>query len=203
MMMKSDGKGQNDLITADKGNELDLDSMSNHQIRSMLEEMMHQLRHLERSQEELLDAIQACPPDEPDEDFALAFWENSQVIERRKARYEEMSEHLKKVDPAYRRECIIEALAKARAEQEARDIQQGILQSSAADQNISAGAVTNELDNDMEDMSISSQLASRRTNSITTASSACSENITSIDPSSEVSATNIRNPDVAENGLYL
>lgn len=81
-----------------------LENLSTHDIRSWIEELEHQLVHLERSQQELLDAIQDSPNDE---DFAEAFWENTRVIASKKAKIDELIAGLEELDPVYYREKVL------------------------------------------------------------------------------------------------
>lgn len=75
----------------------DLDKLTLGQVRDMLDEIKHSFKHLERSQEELLDALQQ----EADEDLAQAYWENIEVLEKKKAQMEKISKYLEENDFAY------------------------------------------------------------------------------------------------------
>jgi glycogen debranching enzyme len=69
-----------------------------HQLRYTIDEMFHQLTHLVRSQNELLEVIQENPTDE---DFAEAYWENNVVIKNKRKRIEDLLAKLWNRDPVY------------------------------------------------------------------------------------------------------
>lgn len=69
-----------------------------HQLRYTIDEMFHQLTHLVRSQNELLEAIQENPTDK---DFAEAYWENNVVIKNKRKRIEDLLAKLWNRDPVY------------------------------------------------------------------------------------------------------
>lgn len=77
-----------------------LESLSDsiHQLRYTIDEMCHQLMHLIRSQGELLDAIHENPDDE---DFAEAFWGNTEVVKKKKATIQGLLAKIWNRDPVY------------------------------------------------------------------------------------------------------
>lgn len=77
----------------------DLDKLSLGQVRDMLEEIRHSFQHLTRSQEDLLDALQ----EEADEDLAQAYWENIEVLEKKKAQMDLINKYLEENDFTYLR----------------------------------------------------------------------------------------------------
>lgn len=70
-------------------------------IRSEIDEMLNQLKHLERSQNELREAILR---DGDDEEFRLALIENEQVIQNKNEKLSKLKEKLGQIDPAFRSE---------------------------------------------------------------------------------------------------
>eukprot|EP01041_Mallomonas_annulata_P004540 gene4540-9007_t len=71
------------------------------EIRAMIEEVLNQLQHLQRSQHEISQALQEDPRDT---DFLEAYMENENVIKRKIEKIEELEDFLEKVDPAFREE---------------------------------------------------------------------------------------------------
>jgi len=78
-----------------------LDSLTFEQIRDILDELKSQIFHLERSQQELLDALDTFPGDE---DFAEAYKENIDVIDSKKYNFQKILDHLEGLDPSFRRD---------------------------------------------------------------------------------------------------
>lgn len=91
-----DENEQNDTADMMQPNSSGDDSI--HQIRYNIDEMFHQLSHLVRSQDELLDAIQENPEDA---DFAEAFWENNAVVKNKKTQIQQLLAKIWNRDPVY------------------------------------------------------------------------------------------------------
>jgi hypothetical protein len=70
-------------------------------IRSFIDECLHQITFLQKSQESLKEALIECPDDE---DFLLAVSENDDVIQFKRVRIVRLQESLLRVDAAYREE---------------------------------------------------------------------------------------------------
>jgi hypothetical protein len=70
-------------------------------IRSLIDECMHQITFLQKSQVSLNEALIECPDDE---DFLLAVSENNVVIQSKEAKIIRLRESLFRVDAAYREE---------------------------------------------------------------------------------------------------
>lgn len=79
-------------------------------LREELEEELHKIDHLERSQNELKIALQACPQDK---DFLLAVRENEGILSSKRRRVAELHEVLMRRDAAYRTEPYLAASALA------------------------------------------------------------------------------------------
>jgi hypothetical protein len=75
------------------------------EIRSLIDETIHQILFLEQSQQHLTDALLDVPDDE---DFLLAFEENKEVILEKKKRVKRLEESLYQADAAYREERAAE-----------------------------------------------------------------------------------------------
>eukprot|EP01036_Dinobryon_divergens_P030746 gene30746-40036_t len=75
-----------------------LETMSKFQLRDMIDELEHQLEHLEKSQAYLMEALAESPEDS---DFKEAFVENCGAIERRRGSIRESKLLLQMVDPVY------------------------------------------------------------------------------------------------------
>lgn len=75
-----------------------LKNVSKYELRDIIDNVTHQLQHLERSQRELLVALQEDPNDE---DFQAAYQENQGVIAKKVQARKEMKEYLKEIDIAY------------------------------------------------------------------------------------------------------
>lgn len=70
-------------------------------IRSLIDECLHQITFLQKSQVSLNEALIECPDDE---DFSLAVSENNVVIQSKQAKIIRLRESLFRVDAAYREE---------------------------------------------------------------------------------------------------
>mmetsp|Transcript_32451 Transcript_32451/g.30938 ORF Transcript_32451/g.30938 Transcript_32451/m.30938 type:complete len:191 (-) Transcript_32451:212-784(-) len=70
-------------------------------IRSLLDECLHQITFLQKSQESLKEALIECPDDE---DFLLAVSENNDVIQSKGVKIAGLQKTLLRVDAAYREE---------------------------------------------------------------------------------------------------
>jgi hypothetical protein len=68
-------------------------------LRAALEEQVNRVNHLERSQVELLEALEECPTDD---DFILAIRENEILLKTKRSEIFELEKHLKRKDPAYK-----------------------------------------------------------------------------------------------------
>lgn len=77
------------------------DKQSSFALRHMIDELKHQVFHLERSNRELSDALEAEPGDE---DFMDAIDENRSIIINKKHRVRGLLQQLEQCDPAYRQE---------------------------------------------------------------------------------------------------
>jgi hypothetical protein len=87
---------QNDI----NGDDSPKSQMSIAQIKYTFDELRHQLVHLERSQIEIFAYLQ----ENEDPDISNAFWENNEIIRRRKDKLKELIEDLKDFDPVYYRQ---------------------------------------------------------------------------------------------------
>lgn len=76
-----------------------LDKLSFAQIRYMLEEINHSIDHLERSQLELLQSLEEVE----DHDLAEAYWENIEVLSRKKDQVARLTNYLEENDMAFYR----------------------------------------------------------------------------------------------------
>ena len=74
-------------------------------VRTEIDELLNQIKHLERSQIELQAAIL---DDVNDEDFQLAYIENEQVIRDKTKKVTKLKEKLRQIDPAYRSEVVVQ-----------------------------------------------------------------------------------------------
>jgi hypothetical protein len=74
-------------------------------LRAGIDEIQTQISHLERSNTELLEALQECP-DDPD--FRDAVAENTAVIARKRDKLAELEEQLYRVDVAFRQQKAAE-----------------------------------------------------------------------------------------------
>lgn len=81
-----------DYISSDKQN------VSKYELRDLIDEITHQLCYLDKSQLELLSALQEDPNDI---DFKQAYHENKQVILRKKEAIIKLKEKLMELDIAY------------------------------------------------------------------------------------------------------
>jgi hypothetical protein len=79
-----------------------LDRLSLGQIRYMLEEINYSIGHLERSQLELLEALVA----EEDPEFAEAYWENVEVLTKKKEQVSKITKYLEENDMTFYRQNI-------------------------------------------------------------------------------------------------
>ena len=70
-------------------------------VRATIDELASQVQHLERSQDELREALKETPDDE---DFLLALRENDEVICTKNDRIAELEDDLYKLDVAFRQE---------------------------------------------------------------------------------------------------
>jgi hypothetical protein len=76
------------------------EELTGSQIRYFIDEILNQIHHLKRSQEELKKALE----NEEDEDFIDAVRENEVVLINKRRRVKGLIELLEKVDPAYNQE---------------------------------------------------------------------------------------------------
>jgi hypothetical protein len=72
-------------------------------LRHMIDELKHQCFHLERSNRELADALEADPGDK---DFLDAIDENRSIIIQKKHKIRSLLEQLEQCDPAYRQQVF-------------------------------------------------------------------------------------------------
>jgi hypothetical protein len=79
----------------------DEDNKEAYEIRMLIDENLHQIRHLERSQNELREALKETPDDA---DFIIAVAENDKIIAAKKHKVVELREILRHMDPAYNEE---------------------------------------------------------------------------------------------------
>jgi len=82
-----------------------LEKISAPELRDLIDQITHQLSHLQRSQLELLRALEEDPSDV---DCRAAHEENTVVIERKERAIRVMQEHLKSIDMAYYTETYME-----------------------------------------------------------------------------------------------
>lgn len=90
-----------DLINESNGNNKDEDDLdaATLLLRAALEEQVNRVNHLERSQVELLEALEECPDDD---DFIQAIRENEILLKTKRSEIFELEKHLKRKDPAYK-----------------------------------------------------------------------------------------------------
>lgn len=69
------------------------------EIRALMDELDNQIEHLQRSQKELIDALDENPTDT---DFIDALSENEVVIRRKREMLIDMKNELCRIDPAYK-----------------------------------------------------------------------------------------------------
>lgn len=82
-----------------------LEKISAPELRDLIDQISHQLTHLQRSQLELLRVLEDDPSDV---DCRAAHEENTCVIERKERAIRVMQEHLKSIDMAYYTETYME-----------------------------------------------------------------------------------------------
>jgi hypothetical protein len=83
-----------------------LDRLPLTQVRYMLEEIQHSIVHLERSQEELLQAIAEVV----DEDLADAYWENIEALQKKNGYVEKLEKYLEDNDLSFSRQNRVSLL---------------------------------------------------------------------------------------------
>jgi hypothetical protein len=72
--------------------------ISKFELRDIIDAIVHEIAHLERSQQELAFALQENPSDEV---FIAAYRENVGVLERKQQTTKELKQYLKEIDMAY------------------------------------------------------------------------------------------------------